>query len=609
MTHANIVDAMPYQRNDRANPVRHSLSLLGPVRLQCAGVDCTPKGRRARAILAMLAVAPHGMRGRRWLQSRLWSERGDKEGSASLRQCLSELRRSLGAHRALISFDKQSLTLDINNIDIDTRRLEQHGTEDFDLTTNLPDFLEDLDIADPEFDDWLRDQRRYWEERLREAALRRHSGRVDSPSALSNATSSNATLPGFAVRDGAGAVGRIGGFIGTPVVAVLPPNDTASDPSLCYLIEGVTQELIDQLSRIRWLATISRSSCYAALTLTSGAAEFGAKLGAHYVVQLRIPKADASMRINIELTQTDGNLLVWGRSFEIVGSLTETMLTGIAEEIAGNLGGNISRTEQHRARRLPDEVSRMNDLVWRGRWHMNRLSRHDAERAEFYFHQALQIEPGNVEARVHFAWCTLWRAWAMRSEAPAIRAASSLGRQIIELDPTDARGYWVTGTAEAWLRQSEESDCLIRRAIHLCPSLSLAHAQLGSNAILRGEPERSLPSLALAIKLSPHDQQMFFFLGEQAMAHWLLGNFEDALDLATQSTMRRPSYWYALMIKYLSLKSLNRRALADEAREDLRRARPQLRADDINWLPYIDPALNAYFVAQLGLDQDTTMHA
>lgn len=135
---------------------RPFLRLIGPFAIERAdGADVTPHGRRSKALLAMLALAPNGTRSRKWLQSKLWSTRGEEQGAASLRQELSEVRKSLrNAGLDLISTDRDVVRLDVASIGIDLKDPPEGSA--------TRDLLEGLDIRDPEFEDWLREQRSQW---------------------------------------------------------------------------------------------------------------------------------------------------------------------------------------------------------------------------------------------------------------------------------------------------------------------------------------------------------------------------------------------------------------------------------------------------------------
>ena len=119
-----------------------------------AGRDCTPRGAKARAILAMLCQTPDRRRARRWLEARLWSDRGAEQASGSLRQALMEIRKTLNGEADRLETDRDMVRLTGVTTDLDqdrdaaTRAL-QSGRE----------FLEGIDIIDQAFEDWLRDER------------------------------------------------------------------------------------------------------------------------------------------------------------------------------------------------------------------------------------------------------------------------------------------------------------------------------------------------------------------------------------------------------------------------------------------------------------------
>jgi tetratricopeptide (TPR) repeat protein len=144
-----------------------SFSILGT-----AGEDRTPRGRKACAIIAMLALAPEGKRSRAWLQDKLWSTRGPEQGAASLRQSIHEARLALGEDRDLLLADKFALTLDRAKcvIDIDDERV---------IPTPGAELLEGLDLGDDEFEGWLREQRARFRERKSVATPQHVVNRVD----------------------------------------------------------------------------------------------------------------------------------------------------------------------------------------------------------------------------------------------------------------------------------------------------------------------------------------------------------------------------------------------------------------------------------------------
>src|SRR5262245_34627396 len=118
-----------------------------------AGDDRTPRGRKACAIIAMLALSPENKRSRAWLQDKLWSTRAPEQGAASLRQSIHEARTALGDDKDLILADKFSLSLDRRRCTVDLDDDPNSGVR------SGAELLEGLDLGDDEFEEWLREQR------------------------------------------------------------------------------------------------------------------------------------------------------------------------------------------------------------------------------------------------------------------------------------------------------------------------------------------------------------------------------------------------------------------------------------------------------------------
>ena len=166
--------------------------------LDGSGMDYTPRGSKARAMLAMLARTPDHCRPRRWLESRLWSDRGQEQASGSLRQALSELRKALGPLSDHLQSDRDCVRLVRFEADLDrdpeAARIALAGGREF---------LEGIDIIDPAFGDWLTEERQRVVHGLDQAA--RSVGR---PFRLRLAALPEGTDAGIA-RDLAGAIARL----------------------------------------------------------------------------------------------------------------------------------------------------------------------------------------------------------------------------------------------------------------------------------------------------------------------------------------------------------------------------------------------------------------
>jgi hypothetical protein len=174
--------------------------MMGEFRVtDAAGNDCTPRGSKARALVALLCRTPGHRRPRRWLMGKLWSDRGAEQASGSLRQALTELRRALGPLAGQLESDRDCVALVGATVDLDdeptvARAAAEEGRE----------FLEGLDVADPAFASWLQEERARVADQLRPA----NRPRPDAPIRLRLGDLPQDGGPGFA-RDLGAAIARL----------------------------------------------------------------------------------------------------------------------------------------------------------------------------------------------------------------------------------------------------------------------------------------------------------------------------------------------------------------------------------------------------------------
>lgn len=128
-----------------------TINILGPLKVTAPdGTDITPKGKKARGLLALLAVSPDHKRTRGWIQDKLWSDRAEKQGAASLRHTVWQIRKSFGKHDLLKSVDE---CLYLSSVSV---RADRHSQG---LSGNDLELFDGLDVKDAEFETWLREQR------------------------------------------------------------------------------------------------------------------------------------------------------------------------------------------------------------------------------------------------------------------------------------------------------------------------------------------------------------------------------------------------------------------------------------------------------------------
>jgi len=526
-------------------------------------------------MLAMLALSGGGERTRSWLQDRLWGSRMADQGKASLRRELSNLRAVVNIDGGtLLHADHQRVWIDLAVADIDART-KQSGD-----VTEAADLLEGFDIAGEEgFEDWLRT------ERARMAASADNRSAAPLPGITANAP----VLPVAAES-----------FAQFPALAVFPFANETADPAFDHIAEGMSEDLLDRMASLRWLPVIARSSSFAVVTNES-VRDAALRLGARYAIEGRLRAAQDQLVLAVGLIDADTGTLLWSSRSELpvanAGDFTDEMIVGLAAA----LGAQIDQQQQAVAASKQGGNPSVRDLLWRGKWHLHRLTRDDAVAARDCFTRALALEPTLAEAIIQVAWVRLWDLWVGRANDADAREGRKLAQRAVIADCEDARGYMLIGIAESWLRQPLRAEAMLERAIALNPSLVMARVQLGATQYLRGNPALAIGHLSLALRLSPNDQYLFFTHGELAQAHLMLEDYDAALNHADRALLHRAGYWMPYVIRINALVKLDRLAEAKASLADLRAMRPDFTEDFCDWTPFVDPRWNQFLKHGLNL--------
>ncbi len=551
-----------------------SISLIGPFRLSAPnGSRIDIVSRKGQALLAMLAMAGGGERTRSWLQGQLWGSRPPEQAQASLRSELSALRNALAkANLNFLHSDKNRIWVDLTQLSVDAREVE---------AADLPNdaFLEGLDIVGEEgFEEWLREERA----RCAERTLSAPGKQASSP----DAAPASAPAPDFAAL---------------PALAILPFVNMTGDPEQDFLAEGISEDLIDRMARSRWLPVIARGSSFALREEDPDLRAAGKVLGARYVLEGRLRRLGTRQSLNVSLGDSENGQLLWSHKYDFSSDGAPEAFDALLVGLTTALGTRIDQEEQARAMRKPQSDLNVRDLIWKGRWHLNKMTREDSTLAHSYFAQALAQEPNSPEALIQSIWAKLWEIWAERRSDEETKALRRLAQKAIIADMDDARGHMLAGIAEIWLRQPYRAETLIRHAISLNPSLALAYAQLGSILYLKGEPEEAIAQLNIAHRLSPNDYALFYTMGELAMAHLMLGQYDKAIEMADGAILRRSGYWYSHVVKINALVRGGKQAEARIALQELHSSTSSFKESQVDWLPFIDGGWTTFLKEGLNL--------
>jgi TolB-like protein len=385
-----------------------------------------------------------------------------------------------------------------------------------------------------------------------------------------------------------------------PSIAALPFQNLSGDPEQDYFADGVVEDIISALSRIRWLFVIARNSSFTYKGRTVDVKQVGRELGVRYVLEGSIRKAAKRVRITGQLIDTTTGGHLWADRFEAtLGDIFE-LQDQVTENVVGAIAPQLERAEIERAKRKPTESLDAYDYYLRGMANFHQGTRKAVDEALPLFYKAIQLDPDFASAYGMAAWCYFWRKlndW-MTDRSKEITEGTRLARRAVELGMDDAVALARSGTAlHHFVGELDGSIALLDRALVLNPNLASAWFLGGFLRAWRGESDGAIEHFARAMRLSPLDPEMYRMQAGMALAHLFAGRFDTASSWAEKSFRHLPSFLLVVGIMATSHALASRMDEARQAMRHLRQLDPTLRISNLrDWLPFHRPEGLATFV-------------
>ncbi|WP_170979288.1 adenylate/guanylate cyclase domain-containing protein [Roseomonas sp. HF4] len=356
-----------------------------------------------------------------------------------------------------------------------------------------------------------------------------------------------------------------------PSIAVLPFQNLSGDPEQEYFADGMVEDIINALSRVRSFFVIARGSSFTYKGRAVPVSQVGRELGVRYVLDGTVRRAGNRMRITGHVVEAETGIQIWADRFD--GDVEDmfALQDKVTEGVAAVIEPRLLFAEVERVGRRPPENIEAQDLFLRATGHFYRMTRDDIETALELTDRALRLDPDHARNLALGARCRLHRkvqGW-VPPDHPSIAQGARMGRRATELAPDDPEVLWMGGIVVA-LAGGEVSDgiALIDRALRINPSSADALTYSGMARAYLGDSDVALAHLERAHRLSPVDAQTYNKFLAAAFATFTAGRYEDSLDWTGRTLQEKADYVPAWRIRAACLGLLDR---PDEGREAVRR--------------------------------------
>ena len=293
---------------------------------------------------------------------------------------------------------------------------------------------------------------------------------------------------------------------GRPSIAVLPFLNLSGDREQEYFADGMVEDLVTGLARIRWLSVIARSSTLAYKGAAVDVRRVGRELGVGYVLEGGVRRAGARVRINAQLVDAATGAQVWAERFD--GALEDVfdLQDQITEKVVAIVEPNVQRSEIERSRRKRPENLDAYDLYLRAVPYTASQMPEDARVAMQYLQRALRLDPGYAAANALMAWCYEW-CFARGGFDEVDRMAALKHARLVTAGATDdATALAVAGFVITMLEKDHATGLsTTERALALNPSCATAMYLGALTNALAGRPAVAVTLAERALRLSPFD--------------------------------------------------------------------------------------------------------
>ena len=344
---------------------------------------------------------------------------------------------------------------------------------------------------------------------------------------------------------------------GKPSIAVLPFVNVSNDPEQESFADGLTEDLITDLSRISGLFVIARNSAFAYKGKATDVRAIAQDLGVRYLLEGSARRSAGRVRINAQLVDAVSGEHLWAERFdrglEDIFAVQDEVTAKIVEALLGRLRAPQSRNRPRnleaydlcmRARKLMDDSPQM------------------AREVHLMLTRAVALDPEYAEA---YRWLAMnhwmgWVHWGGPTEENR-SVALELARKAVAIDPDDAGCHWVLAYLLAYERSFTEADTEFARAIELDPNEADTWTALSDIAVLAGRIEEGLEHIRKAFRLNPFPTSWYYLtLGQ---AQYATKEYEAAIE-----TLRRDETYRTSSRRFLAA-SLAQLGRLDEARAEV----------------------------------------
>jgi adenylate cyclase len=328
-------------------------------------------------------------------------------------------------------------------------------------------------------------------------------------------------------------------------IAVLPFKNLSGDPEQEYFSDGITNDIITDLSKFRELLVIASNTVFSFKGKSLKVKDIGRELGVRYVIEGTVQKAGDKVRINAQLIDANTGHHLWAERYDRDLNDLFAIQDEIVHTIVATLAIKVDAAERSRAMRKDTDNLEAHDYALRGKEFLLRLNRSENIKAKEMFKRALELDSHYASAYVGLGWSYYTEAVAGWTEFPlqAIEKAFTYGQKALSIGEPDADTYALLGSIYLRMENYDLAINELQKAIKLNPNHALSYLRLGAVMLFAGQTDDAIQMLETGLRHNPYSDPNDY--GRLSLAYYLKGNYEDAIRTLEQNVGKNSSNVWA----------------------------------------------------------------
>jgi adenylate cyclase len=326
-----------------------------------------------------------------------------------------------------------------------------------------------------------------------------------------------------------------------PSIAVLPFSNMSGDSEQQYFSDGITEDIITELSRFRSLFVIARNSSFTFRGEAIDVCEIARRLGVQFVVEGSIRRADRRVRITAQLIDATTGAHLWAERYDRELEDIFAVQDEVVRTVVATVAGRVQAAGAELARRRPPESHIAYDYVLRGLEQLNLVGEEHNAAARRVFEKAVELDPQYAVGHAYLA-LAIYVQWQTNRAPGELNAALASARRALALDENDSRCHRVLSAIYTHQRQHDRAEFHSDRSIALNPNDALAAMQRSSLLRHLGRAAEGVDWARKAMRLDPYHPNWYWEVLAKVLHS--AGCYAEALD-AYSRIAERPSFYHA----------------------------------------------------------------